>query len=104
MIYLASGGLFSFNTGFAIWVLISMVIFLFIMAKFAVPPIMAALDEREKNIKDSLESAENALKEAKQISQDNQKALKQAEAEAQRIRKDALVGAETIRAERVGQV
>jgi F0F1-type ATP synthase membrane subunit b/b' len=28
--------------------LISMVIFLFIMAKFAVPPIMAALDEREK--------------------------------------------------------
>lgn len=101
MIFLASGGLFSFNTGFAIWVLISMVIFLFIMGKYAVPPIMAALDEREKQIKDSLESAEKALEKAEQISKDNQKALKAAEAEAQRIRKEALADAEALRTERM---
>ncbi|MGA1645873.1 MAG: hypothetical protein ACO4AV_12945 [bacterium] len=40
------GGLLSFNSGFAIWVAISMVIFLFIMYKFALPPIMKALDDR----------------------------------------------------------
>lgn len=95
------GGILSFNGGFAIWVLISLVIFLFVMGKYAVPLIMDALEEREERIKDSLESAEKALSRAEQISKDNEKALREAEQKAQKIRKDAIKEAEMLRAERI---
>ncbi|CAN5177140.1 F0F1 ATP synthase subunit B [soil metagenome] len=101
MFFIANGGILSFNTGFAIWVLISMVVFLLVMGKYAVPPIMKALDERERRIKDSLESAEQALAKAEQISKDNQKALKEAEIQAQKIRKEALEEAELLRADKI---
>lgn len=95
------GGILSFETGFAIWVLISMIIFLWGMGKYAVPHIVKALDDREKRIKESLESAEQALAKAEKISQDNDKALREAEVKAQQIRKDAIEEAELLRAERI---
>ncbi|MCR9132731.1 MAG: F0F1 ATP synthase subunit B [bacterium] len=97
------GGLLSFNTGFALWILISMVIFLLVMMKYAVPPIMKSLNEREAKIKDSLESAEKALARAEEISKDNEKALREAEAKAQQIRKEALEEAELLRTERISK-
>ena len=97
----AGGGILSFNTGFAIWVLISMLVFLYIMGKYAVPPIMQALNDREQRIKDSLESAEKAIAKAERISEDNKKALKEAEVRAQKIRKEAIEEAEMLRAERI---
>lgn len=95
------GGLLSFNTGFAIWVLISMGVFLWLMGKYAVPHIVKALDDREKRIKDSLESAEQALAKAEKISQENDKALRDAEVRAQKIRKEAIEEAELLRSERI---
>ncbi len=97
------GGLLSFNTGFALWILISMIIFLLVMMKYAVPPIMKSLNEREAKIKDSLESAEKALARAEEISKDNEKALREAEAKAQKIRKEALDEAELLRTERISK-
>lgn len=102
MLFLAGGGgILSFNSGFAIWVAVSLVIFLFVMNKYAVPLIMDALNERESRIKDSLESAEQALKRAEEISKDNEKALREAEKKAQQIRKEAISEAEMLRAERI---
>ncbi|MEX0593941.1 MAG: F0F1 ATP synthase subunit B [Balneolaceae bacterium] len=103
-VFMASGGgLLSFQTGFAIWVLISMLIFLWIMGKYAVPHISSALEEREKSIKDSLEAAEKAVAKAEEISKENRQALREAEKEAQKIRKDAVEQAEKLRAERVDE-
>lgn len=95
------GGILSFNSGFAIWVIITLVIFLWVMGKYAVPLIMNSLSEREDRIKESLESAEKALARAEQISKDNEKALREAEVKAQEIRKEAIEEAEMIRAERI---
>jgi F-type H+-transporting ATPase subunit b len=104
MLYLlASGGLLSFNTGFAIWIAISLVIFLLIMMKFAMPPIMEALEGRETKIRESLEAAEVALAKAEAISKDNEKALREAESKAHQIRKEAMEDAERIRNERVAK-
>ncbi len=105
MIFLLAGGggLLSFNTGFAWWVLISMVVFIIIMAKFAVPPIMKALDERETKITESLEAAEKAIQKAEEISKNNEKALREAESVAQDIRKKALEDAESLRNERISK-
>ncbi len=97
------GGLLSFNPGFAIWILISMIVFILVMMKYAVPPIMTALVARESNIKDSLESAEKALARAEEISKDNEKALREAEVKAQEIRKEALEQAELLRTERISK-
>jgi F-type H+-transporting ATPase subunit b len=95
------GGLLSFNTGFGIWVAISTLVFLFLMNKYLVPPIMKALNERESRIKESLESAEKALARAEQVSKDNEKALREAELKAQKIRKQALEDAELMRSEKI---
>ncbi|MDZ7714718.1 MAG: F0F1 ATP synthase subunit B [Balneolaceae bacterium] len=95
------GGILNFNSGFAIWVAITLIIFLVVMAKYAVPLIMDALSEREDRIKESLESAEKALARAEQISKDNEKALREAEVKAQQIRKEAIEEAEMLRAERI---
>jgi F-type H+-transporting ATPase subunit b len=102
MIFIASGGgILSFNSGFAFWVLISMILFLYLMGKYAVPPIVKALNDRESRIKESLESAEIALAKAEQISKDNKKTLKEAEIQAQKIRKEALEDAELLRSEKI---
>ena len=104
MLYLlASGGLLSFNTGFAIWIAISLVVFLLIMMKFAMPPIMEALEGRETKIRESLEAAEVALAKAEAISKDNENALREAESKAHQIRKEAMEDAERIRNERVAK-
>lgn len=95
------GGLLSFETGFGIWVAISTLLFLYLMNRYLVPPIMDALNERETRIKESLESAEKALAKAEKISKDNEKALKEAEIQAQKIRKEALDDAEVLRAEKI---
>ncbi len=97
------GGILSFNPGFAIWILISMIFFILVMMKYAVPPIMAALVAREAKIKDSLESAEKALAEAEKVSKDNQKALREAEAKAQQIRKKAKEEADLLRADLIAK-
>lgn len=97
----SGGGLLSFETGFGIWVAISTILFLFLMNKFLVPPIMEALNERETRIKDSLDSAEKALAKAEQISKDNAKALKEAEIQAQLIRREALEDAELLRSDKM---
>ena len=104
MLYLlAGGGLLSFNTGFAIWIAISLIIFLLVMTKYAMPPIMAALEGRETRIRESLEAAEVALAKAKAISKDNDKALREAEQKAHQIRKEAKEEAERIRTERIAK-
>lgn len=95
------GGILSFNSGFALWVAITLILFLIVMGKYAVPLIMNSLSEREDRIKESLESAEKALARAEQISKDNEKALREAEAKAQQIRKEAIEEAEMLRTERI---
>lgn len=102
MLLLAGGGgILSFSGGFALWVAITLVIFLIVMGKYAVPLVMDALQERESRIKDSLQSAEEALERAEKISKDNEKALREAEKKAKEIRKQAIEEAETLRAERI---
>ncbi len=94
-------GLLDVDFGLFFWVLITFLLFLFLLSKFAWKPILNALGEREKVIKESLEAAEKAKSEAEQISRDNEKALKEAESISQKIRKEALKEAETLRADRI---
>ena len=61
------GSLLDVNTGLIVWTILTFLILLFILKKIAWKPILTALDQREKDIKDSLEKAEQAKEDAQKI-------------------------------------
>ncbi len=99
--FLAQSSPLAPNLGLIFWIVISFLLLLFVLSKYAWGPITAALTEREQTIETSLTRAEKALAEAKQLAADNEKARREAELEAQRIMRDAREAAEASRAEQV---
>jgi len=90
-IYLASSGSELINPGIGLvfWMLITFLILLFLLKKFAWGPILSAVTSREESIKNALESAEEAKKEMQNLKADNDKLLKEARAEREAMLKEA---------------
>lgn len=101
MYIVLANSLINVDPGLIIWIAVTLILFLLILSKFAWKPLLAALEEREARIRESLESAEKAMQKAEEISRKNLDALKEAEIKAQQIRKDALEEAELLRADRM---
>ena len=75
--------------GLIFWTSITFLVLLFILKKFAWKPILGAVSEREKGIKDALASAVEARKEMENLQADNERILKDARAEREAMLKDA---------------
>ncbi|WP_299524281.1 F0F1 ATP synthase subunit B [Winogradskyella sp.] len=75
--------------GLVFWTVITFLILLFLLRKFAWKPILGAVSEREEGIKDALASAENARKEMENLHADNERILQEARAEREAMLKDA---------------
>jgi len=75
--------------GLIFWTSITFLALLFILKKFAWKPILGAVSEREKGIKDALASAVEARKEMENLQADNERILKEARAEREAMLKDA---------------
>ena len=58
------------NFGLIFWTVVNFLILVFLLAKFAWKPIIKALDDREKKIKDDISSAQAARTEAQKIKQE----------------------------------
>lgn len=82
-------GLMIPDTGLVIWMLITFLIVLFLLTKFAWKPIMKAIRDREKSIEDALASAENAKAEMNNLKAENEKILQEARNERDRMIKEA---------------
>ncbi len=67
------------------WSFVSFGIFLFLMAKYAFPPIFAILEAREKKISGDLQSAEDIRVEAEKLKKDFEEQLKAAHDKAATI-------------------
>ena len=67
------------HVGLIIWTIITFLVVLFVLKKFAWPHLLAALDEREKRISDAIAAAEQAR-------QEDRGGLARAPAEARRGR------------------
>jgi F-type H+-transporting ATPase subunit b len=88
------------------WSLISFGLLLGLLYKFALPPIIGALKEREDTIRVDLERAEQTRKEAEQLLVQYQARLKQAEQDAEKILAETQQRAQRLLEEnqqRVGQ-
>ena len=75
--------------GLIFWQLITFLIVLFLLSKFAWKPIMAGLRERETSIENALSMAEKAKLEMQTLKAGNEKLLAEARAERDRILKEA---------------
>lgn len=75
--------------GLVFWTVITFLILLVILKKFAWKPILAAVSEREESIKNALFSADNARKEMQNLQSDNQRILQEARLERDALLKDA---------------
>jgi len=78
-----------FSFGLFFWQLLIFVGLILILKKFAWKPILDMLNEREKSIKESLESAQKAKDEFSKIKSDNEKILNEAKKERDFIISDA---------------
>ena len=75
--------------GLVFWTVITFLLLLFIMRKFAWKPILGAVSDREEGIKDALASAEKARQEMENLTADNERILQEARAEREAMLKDA---------------
>jgi len=89
--------LLDINPGLIIWTILTFVILLIILKKVAWKPILTALDNREKEIEDSLNSAEQAKEEAQKILDENQATLSKAEEESKKIIDQSRVYADNLK-------
>jgi F-type H+-transporting ATPase subunit b len=87
------------HPGLMIWTIISFILLLMILKKIAWGPILKALDEREKGIKDAIKSAADAQAAANRTLAEYKTQMAEARAEAQSIIAKSRQDAERIRDE-----
>ena len=75
--------------GLIFWTLLAFIIVFFILRKFAWGPILNSLNQREKNIADSLETAQRVRAEMAELKSENEELLAKAREERSEILKEA---------------
>jgi len=89
-----SPSLLKLDPGVGVWAIVVFLCLLFILKKLAWGPIINSIDEREKNIRDSLEKARQAQNESREIANEQNQILSDAKLEATRIIQSAKKVAE----------
>jgi len=89
--------------GLMIWTLASFIVFLVLMGKFAVGPIIDMLDKRRKTIEENIAKAEEARREAERLFAEYQAQLEQARQEARAIIEDGRKLAEKAKEEIIAE-
>jgi F-type H+-transporting ATPase subunit b len=87
------------EVGTIIWTLITFVVLLFLLSRFAWKPFTEFLDAREKSIKDAIEAAQKARAEAEEILKKNAELLAGARKETAALLEQGRRETETLRAE-----
>jgi F-type H+-transporting ATPase subunit b len=81
----SSNFLVSPDVGLMLWTLLVFFVTLYLLRRFAFPPIQAALEKRQRLIEDSIDSAQKTKDEAEQILAEYRERLKEARVQAEEI-------------------
>jgi F-type H+-transporting ATPase subunit b len=84
------------DPGLFIWTIVTFLVLLTLLAKFAWGPLLQSLDARQETIRKSLADAEKARQELERVTQESAAIIRQARVEA-----EAVVGASRTDAERL---
>ncbi len=76
------------NPGLIIWTIITFLLVIVILRKFAWKPLLHSLETREENIRSSIERAETAAQDAEQLLAQHKKQLSEAEEKSQKLIKE----------------
>ena len=91
------------HVGLIIWTIITFLVVLFVLKKFAWPHLLAALDEREKRISDAIAAAEQARQEAEEVLREHRQKLAAADEEARQVVAEAREAGANVRQTIVSQ-
>ncbi|TDI26551.1 MAG: ATP synthase F0 subunit B [Acidobacteria bacterium] len=85
------------DPGLFIWTIITFLVLLYLLKRFAWSPLLKALDERQETIRKSLDDAEQATQELQRMQQKSAQIIAEASGEAQSIVAKSRAAAETVR-------
>jgi F-type H+-transporting ATPase subunit b len=87
------------DPGLFIWTIITFLVLLGILAKFAWTPLLKALDSRQESIRKSLDDAQQAKRELERLQQESAEIIRQGRVEAEAIITRSRADAERLREE-----
>ncbi|MCK5353158.1 F0F1 ATP synthase subunit B [bacterium] len=87
------------DPGLFLWTILTFLVLLVLLAKFAWKPLLALLDRREEMIRQSLDDAEKAKQELQRLQQESKEILSKARVEAQSILAQTRSEAEKLKGE-----
>ena len=93
------GGLADINLGLTIWTVVLFLLFALVVGKFGWRPLLTIIEEREKGIRDSVQSAEQARDEAQALLAQHREMLRDAGRQREDMLKTAMADAERLRTE-----
>ena len=96
---LAAGGLTDINPGLTLWTGITFLVLLAVLWRFAWGPIVKMLAERERTIRDAIESAKKERAEAERMLAEQRESLARAQREAAELAKRNAQEVEKLRQE-----
>ena len=85
------------DPGLFIWTILTFLVLLFLLAKFAWGPLLKALEERQETIRKSLDDADQARQELERLHQESAQIIAEARGEAQSIVAKSQAAADTVR-------
>jgi F-type H+-transporting ATPase subunit b len=91
------------NPGLIVWTIVTFVLLLLVLRKFAWKPLLKALHDRESSIRSTLEQAEHAKADAEKTLEENRRQLARAGEEAQKILGDGRALGDKLKQEIVEQ-
>ena len=91
------------NPGLIVWTIISFIILVSVLGKYAWKPIISALTEREEKIRSAMEQADRARAEASELLKKNEENMARAEGEYQKMMRDSRAMADKIKEEILGK-
>jgi len=96
-------GLLTVNTGLTVWTIIIFLIVLAILAKFAFPKILGAVEERERHLAELAEAAEKDRAEAAALVEEHRRLVEETRGRVQEALNESRSAAERHRAELMEQ-
>ncbi len=87
------------DPGLYIWTIVTFLILVTLLARFAWRPLLQALDRRQAQIKQSLDDAQQAKQELERLQQESAQIIRQARAEAEQIVSNSRAYAEKLKDE-----
>lgn len=99
----SSPALLSPNPGLMIWTLLIFAALFFVLKRYAFPPIVGAVEARERALEEAIEGAKRDREAAARLLAEQQAALEATRAEAQALVAQARASAEKMRADQLEQ-